>query len=140
MMVTTQLCGVSNPFSLRLASEVLFGMVLYFCLVIFAGRSFEKRSLFTVVMLQRFTAKNPTFGRAHRPFLAIVIVNRLTDGIVRHHVENQVLRAVVDELMGFAGLEDKGVASLDWGCSVMMSHAALAGKDLVKLPLGAMGV
>src|SRR6266481_1670910 len=36
MMVTTQLSGVSNPFSLRLASDVLFGIVLCFyfvCLV-----------------------------------------------------------------------------------------------------------
>src|SRR5207249_8202632 len=30
MMVTTQLSGVSNPFSLRLASEVLFGIVYVF--------------------------------------------------------------------------------------------------------------
>src|SRR5439155_18612341 len=89
------------------------------------GASFEGRSLFTVVMFQRFTAKNPAFGRAYRPFLAVVIMNRLTDGIVRHHVENQVLGAVVDKLMGFAGLEDKGVARLDWGCSLLISHAAL---------------
>src|SRR6266446_1315811 len=34
IIVTTQLSGVSNPFSLRLASEVLFGIVLYFCLVV----------------------------------------------------------------------------------------------------------
>src|SRR5260370_41136056 len=34
MMVTTQLSGVSNPFSLRLANEVLFGMVLFFYFVV----------------------------------------------------------------------------------------------------------
>ena len=35
-MVTMQLSGVSNPFSLRLASDVLFGIVLcfYFCLFV----------------------------------------------------------------------------------------------------------
>src|SRR5947207_1097895 len=33
MMVTTQLSGVSNPFSLRLASDVSFGIVLSFCFV-----------------------------------------------------------------------------------------------------------
>src|SRR6266516_7343749 len=33
MMVTTQLSGVSNPFSLRLANGFLFGIVLYFYFV-----------------------------------------------------------------------------------------------------------
>src|SRR5439155_22275768 len=39
MMVTTQLSGVSSPFSLRLASDVLFGIVLclfFVCLIAFS--------------------------------------------------------------------------------------------------------
>src|SRR5437870_4856467 len=95
------------------------------------------RSLFALVMLQRFTAENPVFRRAHHPLLAVVIMNRLADGIVRHYVEDQVLTAVVNELMRFPWFEDKGVTRFDRSRSVLMPHPALAGNHMVKLPLRA---
>src|SRR5438132_12035851 len=63
---------------------------------------FENRSLFAVVTIQRFAAKNPPFWREHHPLPAIGIMRRLADGIVRHYVDHEIPGAVVDELMRFA--------------------------------------
>jgi hypothetical protein len=39
----------------------------------------------------------------------------LANRIVRHNVEDQILHAVIDQLVWFAGFEDESVASFD-GC------------------------
>ena len=45
--------------------------------------------------------------------------------------------AVVDELMRFVGFEDEGVAGFDARHAVLVTNGAVAGNDVVELPLGA---
>src|SRR5258708_22772462 len=84
MMVTTQLSGVSNPFSLRLANEVVFGMVLFFyfvvCLVeieqkeVRALRGFESYLLF---IIERCSVT----GRELAPVQVKVALDQLNPGV-----------------------------------------------------------
>src|SRR5436190_15506453 len=66
-------------------------------------------SFLAVEVVQIFGADNPALGGAHQPLLAVGKIRRLSDGIVRYNVKDKILGAVIDELMGFVRLEDKGV-------------------------------
>src|SRR5258706_16085520 len=79
-------------------------------------------------------------GGVHAPFFAIGVVVGLANRIVRDDVENEVLGAVIGNLMRFAGVEEEGVAGFDGRRSIFVSDDAFAGDDMVELPLRAVGV
>ena len=70
-------------------------------------------SLLSFVVFETFRADEPALRGADQPFPAVRIVARLAERVVGHDVENQILGAVIDELMGLAGLEDECIARLD---------------------------
>lgn len=92
-------------------------------------------SLLPVVVIQRFAAEDAAFGGAHAPLPAVRIIDRFTDGIVRDDVEDEVVRAVVDELVWFVWFEEEGVAGADGRRAVLMPRGARAGDDVIELPL-----
>jgi len=46
-------------------------------------------SLFAIVVIQRFAAEDAAFGGANAPLLAVRIIDRFADGIVRDDVEDE---------------------------------------------------
>jgi hypothetical protein len=97
-------------------------------------------SFFPVVVVYDVRADCCPFGRAYDPFLAIRKIVGLTERIIRHHIEDQILLAVVDELVGLARLKEKSVACFDGAGSIRVTDHSRARNHKVKLPLGAMGV
>ncbi len=57
--------------------------------------------------------------------------------IVGDGVDDEVLGAVVRDLMRLTGLENEGVAGFDWGGALLIAHNTLARDDMVELPLRA---
>ena len=43
----------------------------------------------------------------------------------------------VDELMGFVGFEDEGIAGADGGCAILVADGPGSGDDVVEFPLAA---
>jgi hypothetical protein len=59
-------------------------------------------------------------------------------GLLANDVHHKIVRAVVDHLMRFSGLEEKRIAGNDRIGSVVVPHATRAGDDAIELPLHAM--
>ena len=97
-------------------------------------------SLFAVVVFEAFGTEEAALGGADEPFVAVGIVGGFANGIIGDQQKNKVVLAVVDDLMRFAGWKDKGVALLQGRQSILVANAAGAGNDLVKFPLGAVGM
>ena len=72
--------------------------------------------------------------------MAVGVIVGLADGIVRDDVDDEILGAVVGNLVRFAGMEEKGVAGFDGRCAVLMTNNAFAGDYVVKLLLRTVGV
>jgi hypothetical protein len=72
------------------------------------------------------------------PLLAIGIEASLADRIIGNDVYDESIRAAVDKLMRLAWKKDTGVARHDRRYSVLVPHAAVAGDDVIELPLRAM--
>ncbi len=64
----------------------------------------------------------------------------LTDRVVGHDEQDQVLHTIVRELMRLVGWEQECVTPADGGRSVFVSDEATAGQDVIELPLGAVRV
>jgi len=60
------------------------------------GSRQQLNSLFAVVVVQCVAPEQAAFGGAHAPLPAVGIIDRLANRIVRHYVENQILRAVIN--------------------------------------------
>ena len=103
-----------------------------------AGQHWE--SFFAFVKLQFFRTEDSAVGNGDAPFVAVGIIPGFVDGIVGDDVEDEVLRAVVDDLVGFVGFEDEGVAGLDARGAVLVADGAGAGDDMIEFPLRAMRV
>ena len=65
---------------------------------------------------------------------------RLACRIIRNYIDNQVLLAIIDNLMRLPRLENKRIARFDRCSSILMADAAVAGNHMIKFPLRAMGV
>ncbi len=74
------------------------------------------------------------------PFFTVGIVAAFADGIVGHQEVYKIFGAAVAELVGFAGLEEEGVAGGDFGEAVFITDGAGAGEDEVEFPLGGVEV
>src|SRR5437867_9711924 len=85
------------------------------------------RSFFPVVIVERGGTDDSARGRAHEPFLAVGIMAGFPNRIIRDDVENQVLSAVIDELMRFVGREDECVAGFNRRRAVLVPDGAHAG-------------
>src|SRR4029079_17642848 len=86
---------------------------------------------------QRLRAKYATFGRTNTPLFTVRIIDRLADGIIRHYINNQIFRAIVDELMWLIRLEDESVTRFDGRRTLLVAHLAAPGNHVVKFPLRA---
>ena len=75
--------------------------------------------LFAVVVVEGVGADESGRRGEDSPFIAVGVVAGLADGVVGDDVDDEVLGAVVEELMGFTGLEDKSVAGFD-GCGAVL--------------------
>lgn len=96
--------------------------------------------LLAVKIIERGGANEPPFRHMNSPLPAVGVVPGFAHRIIRNDIKDQVLRAVIDELMRLAWREEK---SIPWfnGCeTILVSDAAFAGDDVVKLPLGAVRV
>lgn len=71
----------------------------------------------------------------HAPLFAVGVINRFAHRIVRHDVENQILCAVVDELVGFVRFEEKRITRPDGCRSVLVPRLTRPGDDVIELPL-----
>ena len=66
-----------------------------------------------------------------------MVIDGLSNGIVRDDIDHEILIAVVDELMRLAGLKTKASPASIGSRAILMPHAARAGNDVVKFPLRA---
>lgn len=64
-------------------------------------------SLLAVVIIQRVRTHEPAFRQRHAPLSAIRIPIGLAHRVVRHHVEDELFRAVVGELVRFTRRKDE---------------------------------
>src|SRR5712691_4708801 len=96
--------------------------------------------LFVIVVVQSGGTDEAALGQADAPLLAVGIIGVFANGVVGYDIENQVFGAVIGELMGFAGLEDEGVAGFDGVGAVVVADEAGAGNDVIEFPLGAVRV
>ena len=100
----------------------------------------EAPLLFAVEVVEGVGADETAFRRAHEPFVAVGIVTRFPDRIVGddQEVEGLVVRRA--ELMGFARLEQKGVAGGDGRFAVFVAHKTTSPGHMIEFPLGAVGM
>src|SRR5688572_10625225 len=59
----------------------------------------------------------------------------LANRIIRHDVEDQIFRAVIDQLVRFARLEKEGVARFYGSFSLGVTDDTFAGHDVIEFPL-----
>src|SRR5213079_2808361 len=60
------------------------------------------------------------------PLVAVGMVVRLAQRVVCHDIENQVLGAIIGDLVRLVRLEEEGVAYLDWRVSLRVTDDAAA--------------
>src|SRR5262245_20222068 len=101
------------------------------------GQGRSAQLFFTIEILQSAGPDEPAFGRTHEPFLAIGIITRFADRIIGNYIKNQLLRAVVGELMRFSRFEQERVPGHDLARAFLVPNGAFAGNDMIKFPLRA---
>ena len=97
-------------------------------------------SFLPIFILQWRGADERALGGTDEPFLAVGIIAGFANRVVRDDVEDEVFGAVVDDLMRLAGLEDERITGDNRGRAFCVADGAVAGDDVIKFPLGAVGV
>jgi hypothetical protein len=94
-------------------------------------------SFLTVVIVEGVGTDHPTCGGIDAPLVAIRIMIRFTDRIIRDNVKDQVLLAVIGDLVRFAWFKDESVTRFD-GCGpFLVPHRTFTREHVVKFPLSA---
>src|SRR5262245_20217455 len=87
-------------------------------------------SFLAIVILQRFGAEQPAFRRADKPFSTVRVMAGFADRIIRHDVQDQFVCAVINHLVRFPRLENKGVTSFDRSLAILVPDDALSRNDV----------
>src|SRR2546423_15378034 len=97
-------------------------------------------SSLAIIILQRSAAHEFASRRTDEPLLAVGIVGRFANWIVRDEEENEIFRTIIEEGVRLFGLENEGVASFDRRRPVLMPGDALSREHIIKFPLRTVGV
>src|SRR5437879_3209928 len=83
-------------------------------------------SFLPIIIIQRLAPQNSPLWRAHTPFLAVRVISGFAHWIIRDHVKNEVLIAIIDDLVRFVRLEQKCIARFNGRRASIVPNQALA--------------
>ena len=91
--------------------------------------------LFAIEIIQWIRTHEFALWRTHQPFLAVGIIGRLADWIVGDNVDDEILGAVIGQLMRLVRSKDKCVAGFNRCRPIFVTNQANARNDVIQLPL-----